>query len=124
MDKFIKNQSFADLITHPIKESTSISSSDANLFKPIIFQLFPNMTKIGISTRDSRVMPGHYPLNLTSLLSMLKSTSIPPSLRNIVIDECYLPHKRESGEWLAKAASPDLLQQYAESQFRVDLKIE
>ena len=116
MNKYIDNTAFSDFIMQPIKESGS------NLFKPVIFKLFLNLTKIGISTRDSRLVPGYYPLDLVSSLSMLKSSSIPHSLRSIVIDEWYNPSKHESGEWLAKAASPDLLKQYAKSSFQVDLK--
>ena len=86
MVKYIDNTSFADFIMQPIKESNSISSSRTtiNLFKPVLSKLFPNLTKIAVYTRDSRFVPGYYPLDLVSLLSMLKSSSIPPSLRNIL----------------------------------------
>ena len=72
------------------------------LIPTVLFKLFPNLTKIYVLTRDSRYVLGHFPLDLVSLLSMLKSSSIAPSFRDIVINELYDPSEHESGEWLSK----------------------
>merc|ERR1712192_52268 len=82
----VKNKSFVDLIMHPLSEqgADDVSADDTNLFKPLLFKLFPNLTQITLATAWSWQI---YAINLLSLLSILHKAELPRALESIVVKD-------------------------------------
>eukprot|EP01084_Bolivina_argentea_P293717 505222_1 len=114
----IQNDSFIELIAHSIKPRNYKRNmiTNNNLFKPILFKLFPNLQEIMIySTSFSSV----YSFSILSLLSMLTNTVLPKSFRTITIKDSY-PDK--SGEWLKKKFTAHVKRQFIANKLSIQLK--
>merc|ERR1712129_487839 len=75
-----------DLIVHSLEERgvDDIRDDDTNCFKPLLFEMFPNLTQITIETG---VNSWAYSFNFLSLLRILKSVEFPASFRELIIDD-------------------------------------
>ena len=87
-----------------------IPNDRTNIFRPILFQLFPNLVEIEM--RNS-----YHALNLLSLLSVLEESAIPQSFKVLKV-------KDEGRKWLKRAveAVPEIEKQFKAKGWKLEFK--
>merc|ERR1712083_148906 len=87
-----------------------IPSDRTNIFRPILFQLFPNLVEIEMDNYS-------HALNLLSLLSVLEESAIPQSFKVLKV-------KDEHMIWLKRAveAVPDIEKQFKAKGWKLEFK--
>ena len=88
-----------------------IPNDRTNIFRPILFQLFPNLVEIEMDN-------SHHALNLLSLLSVLEESAIPQSFKVLKV-------KDKDRKWLKRAveAVPEIEKQFKSKGWMLELKI-
>ncbi len=86
-----------------------IDDNNINLFKPLLFELFPNMNEIII------IAEGNYTFNIYNLLSIIDSAILPKTFDRIII-------KDPTGDWFESVFSDEMRCKFVESNFFVELR--
>lgn len=92
------------------KGSRNIPNDRTNIFRPILFQLFPNLVEIEMDNRN-------HALNLLSLLSVLEESPIPRAFKVLKV--------RDYGRrWLKRAveAVPEIEKKFEAKGWKLELK--
>ena len=110
----IKNRSFIDILMHSIQAQKRASNNNNNLFKPIIFKLFTNLSEIIIYSSGDKL----YAFNILSLLSILSDNSLPKSFKTITIKD----YSNMSDGWLNKVFCDELEEAFNSKQLKMELK--
>eukprot|EP01084_Bolivina_argentea_P193599 332134_1 len=115
----MKNAHFTNFVTYPICKQTTPQKNNNNLFKPMIFELFPNLKNITIYTAHSSYPYPVYCFNLLSLLSILVGVSFPKSFKSIIIKD-QNPDKNHA--WLEKSLSKAIKRKFTAKKFNIEFK--
>ena len=110
----IRSESLVDLAMYrvAVQDVSEIRNDNTNLFKPILFDLFPKLRQITINTAD-QTGQRKWAFNPLSLLSILNGAAVPESFETIKIED------RGENKWLTKAFSQRVRGKYAESNLAV-----
>ena len=103
---YLRKNELNDLIVHSLERRGAyddIPSDDTNCIKPLLFELFPNLTQIRIYAVDCS-------FNFLSLLRILKSVEFPASFKELII--------KDDGDWIKDVFGDELVKKYAEQGLR------
>merc|ERR1712129_81559 len=97
-----------DLIVHSVTKryGDDIPKDDTNCIKPLLFELFPNLTQITIQTVLSKV----HSFSFLSLLRILKSVEFHASFEELII----------TGNWFKNVFCDELVDAFAAEHLRIE----
>ena len=112
-----KNDEYlTNLLFYGISSSKEVPKDNINIFRPFLFELFPNMVELVLWLNNG------YALNFLSLLSVLEeaATVIPQSFEVLKVHETALYNAQK---WMKTAfeAIPDIKEQFAAKNWLIEM---
>ena len=116
LDRFVDNRSFLDIFLFPIwKQKGNEMKENVNVYRPVIYELFPNLRQITIRTTNNEG-DSVYPIEPQTLLNVVQNEKRPPKLRTIQIAD-YSKTK-----WSEKVFDEKVIAKYKAMNIGVELK--
>ena len=102
-----------DLIMHPLawRGAAYIRDDDTNCIKPLLFELFPNLTQIRIDAAQTS-------FNFFSLLRILKSVKFPAAFQDLIIVDGSVCD--DNCRWLKDAFCDEFVEAYAAEHLEIE----
>ncbi len=123
MNIYVENKDFVNIIMYSVKNDNNIGSNNINIFKCLLFDLFPNGNQIIIYTTSNLGLP-IYPFSILYLLSNIIYSSSTSSLLTKSFKKIIIKAVRRGGRdsWVSKAFDSKLEQEFTNKKININLR--
>ena len=119
LNRALDNKVFLDIFMEPMwnrNDDKKKQNENCNIFRPIVYQLFPNLEQITLLT--SNIKPrdlGVYPLDPRFLLNLLERKPLPLKFNSVQIQDI-------DKQWIRSAFNAKIIQEFKERNISVDFE--